>query len=155
MSQHPLSEAYQVSGRASMAEPSDGLQMRIAFHQQSNQVERGEDPSNSVEATDGGFRAPKAVRPAQRLGSASCLKTNRRVVDRQTTQEAVAMNREQMEEYFRRDIWYPITAEGICELCDNLRHVTAADRQWINEHIPPGVYKTPDDAISAATWGRN
>jgi hypothetical protein len=65
------------------------------------------------------------------------------------------VNREQVEEYFRRDIWYPITAEGICELSDNLRHVTAADRQWINEHVPPGIYSSPEEAIRAVKWGRN
>ena len=65
------------------------------------------------------------------------------------------MNREKAEEYFRRDIWYPITAEGICELCNNMRHFTAEDRKWVNEHIPPGIYATPEQAIGAVEWGRN
>lgn len=65
------------------------------------------------------------------------------------------MNREQAEEYFRRDVWRPITAEGIYELSGNFRHVTTADRQGINEHLPPGIYRTPEDAIPAVKWSRN
>ena len=65
------------------------------------------------------------------------------------------MNRQEAEEHFRRDITYPITAEGIYELYDNLRHFTAADRKWVNENVPPGVYMTPDQAIQAVRWGRN
>lgn len=29
------------------------------------------------------------------------------------------MSREQAEGHFRKGIWYPITAEGMCGLCDN------------------------------------
>jgi hypothetical protein len=65
------------------------------------------------------------------------------------------LNREQAEEYFRKDVWYPITADGISELSDNFKHVTAADRQWINEHLPPGLYRTPEDVIRAVRWSRN
>ena len=65
------------------------------------------------------------------------------------------MNRQEAEEHFRRDITYPITAEGIYELYDNLRHFTPADRKWVNENVPPGVYATPEEAIRAVTWGRN
>ena len=65
------------------------------------------------------------------------------------------MNLEQAAEHFRRDITYPITAEGICELCDNMRHFTTEDRKWISEHVPPGVYATPEDAIRAVLWCRN
>jgi len=65
------------------------------------------------------------------------------------------MNRQQAEEHLRKDIWYPITADGICELCDNMRGFTAEDRKWINDHVPPGVYETPEQAIHAVTWGRN
>jgi hypothetical protein len=65
------------------------------------------------------------------------------------------MNREQAEIYLRIDITYPITADGICELCDNLRHITAEEREWVARHVPPGVYLTPDDAIRAVRWNRN
>ncbi|GEM_PF-2517961 len=65
------------------------------------------------------------------------------------------MNREQVEEHFRRDTTYPITAEGIRELWDNLRHFTAEERSWVREHVPPGVYANPEAAIRAVRWGRN
>jgi hypothetical protein len=67
----------------------------------------------------------------------------------------ITVNREQVEEHFRRDITYPNTAEGICELCDNIIRFTAEDREWINKHVPPGVYQTPEQAIRAVEWGRN
>jgi len=65
------------------------------------------------------------------------------------------VSREQMEEYFRRDVWYPNTADGICELCDNMRHFTAEEREWVNNHVPPGIYGTPEEAIRAIEWSRN
>jgi hypothetical protein len=65
------------------------------------------------------------------------------------------LNREQAEEHLRRDVTYPITAEGIRELYDNMRHFTAEDREWVRKVVPPGVYMTPEDAIRAVRWGRN
>jgi hypothetical protein len=64
------------------------------------------------------------------------------------------MNREQFEEHFRFDTTYPITAEGIHELWENLRHLTAEERTWAREHVPPGVYACPEDAIRAVRWGK-
>ncbi|HTW91152.1 MAG TPA: hypothetical protein VMH22_05530 [bacterium] len=70
-------------------------------------------------------------------------------------EEIITVNRQQAEEHFHRDITYPITAEGICELCDNMIRFTAEDREWISKHIPPGVYETPEQAIRAVEWSRN
>ncbi len=69
-------------------------------------------------------------------------------------QEVTTVNREKAEEHLRRDITYPITAEGIRELYDNMRHFTAEDREWVR-HVPPGIYRTPEEAIQAVRWGRN
>jgi hypothetical protein len=64
------------------------------------------------------------------------------------------VNREQAEGHFRRDVWYPITAEGIKEVFDNMSHFTPEERNWMSEHVPPGVYANPEAAIRAVEWGQ-
>jgi hypothetical protein len=65
----------------------------------------------------------------------------------------LTVNRQKAEEHFRKDVWYPITAEGIKEVFDNMAHFTTEERNWMIEHVPPGIYANPEDAISAVQWG--
>jgi len=92
--------------------------MRLGFDSQTR-TECGPEPSKSVDADDGRLPRPKAGRPTQRLGSASCLKTGSGSLPGRPHEEAITVSPEQAEGRFREGIWYPITAEGMYGLCDN------------------------------------
>jgi hypothetical protein len=79
----------------------------------------GLEPSKSASANDIRLPRPSAGRPAQRLGSASCLKVGPGLPPGGPYEEAITVIRDQAEGQFRKGVWYPITAEGMCGLCNN------------------------------------
>jgi len=80
---------------------------------------RGQGPSHPANADVIRLPRPKAGRPAQRLGSASCLTMGPGLSPGRPHDETITVSREQAEGYFREGVWYPVTAEGMCGLCDN------------------------------------
>jgi hypothetical protein len=62
------------------------------------------------------------------------------------------VDRKNAEEHIRNHISYPTTGDEIKMACSNMSHFSAADKRWMNEHLPAGRYENSEAVMRAMGW---
>jgi hypothetical protein len=49
--------------------------------------------------------------------------------------------------HLQNHIMYPATKRTIVEMCNNMAHVPASTRMWVEQRLPEGTYKSADEVV--------
>ena len=91
----------------------------------------------------------KAVTFALALGTAASALATKPAAPDKTSAAAVAPDRKKLQDHLKNHQTDPATRAELLAACKDLMDFSAAEKQWFNDRLPDGTYKSPDEVMKA------
>jgi hypothetical protein len=59
----------------------------------------------------------------------------------------MGMDKKEIMTHLKSHISYPANKRTIVESCNNMAHVPASTRMWVEQQLPEGTYKSSDEVV--------
>jgi hypothetical protein len=58
-------------------------------------------------------------------------------------------DKKELMTHLQSHIMYPASKQTIVEMCNNMAHVPASTRMWVEKDLPERTYKSADEVVKA------